>query len=261
MAVLACLEASKANPKTRWGSREEFEYMIRRVLFLGTILSGLVTGLSASALSGTFDMSGIITVSSSTISWTSDLSPFLPEMFSLTTGTGAFASEVGQNGISDLDSSSEPIGTTFVNTPFINFDVVPAPSLLLNFISAGVDSSADCFAPAAANQTCTPPNPGGSPFNLQNLSSSQSTASFALSGVTADGLSNWTGIFTVPFNDEPFQQVLATLNSAGSVTNSFSAEVTVTPVSTTPEPTPAFMLACGLGLLAVSFGTKRLVKN
>jgi hypothetical protein len=235
--------------------------MIRRVLFLGAILSGLVTGLSASALSGTFDMSGTITVTGTNISWTSDLSPFLPEMFSLTVGTGSFAGAEGQNGISDLNIASEPIGTTFVdNTPFITFDVVPLPSLMLNFINAGIDSSAECFAPAAAGQTCTPPNPGGSPFNLQNLSATQSTAAFIFSGVTADGLSDWSGTFTAQFNDEPFQQVLATLGTSGTVSASYSAEVTVTPL-VTPEPTSAFMLAFGLGLLAVSFGTKRLVKN
>jgi len=236
--------------------------MIRRVLFLGAILSGLVSGLSAAALTGTFDMSGTITVTSTTISWTSDLSPFASQMFTLTAGTGSFSTEDGQNGVSNLNISAEPVGTTFVdNTPFITFDVAPLPSLMLSFISAGIDGSAGCTAsPAAAGQICTPPNPGGSPFNFQNLSATQSTASFIFSGKTSDGLSTWSATFTSQFNNMSFQQVLATLNASGTVSNSYSAAVTVTPIST-PEPTPAFMLACGLGLLAVSFGTKRLVKN
>jgi hypothetical protein len=237
--------------------------MIRRVLFLGAILSGLVSGLSAAALSGTFDMSGTITVTSTTISWTSDVSPFASQMFSLTAGTGSFSTEDGQDGVANLNIASEPVGTTFANTPFITFDVVPEPGLLLNRLNAGIDGTAGCTAsPAAAGQVCTPPNPGGSPFNFQNLSATQSTASFIFSGVTADGLSTWSATFTSQFNNMSFQQVLASLAASGSVSNSYSANVTVTPIPvTTPEPTPAFMLACGLGLLAVSFGTKRLVKN
>lgn len=237
--------------------------MIRRVLFLGAILSGLVSGLSAAALSGTFDMSGTITVTSTTISWTSDVSPFASQMFSLTAGTGSFSTEDGQDGVANLNIASEPVGTTFANTPFITFDVVPESALLLNRLNAGIDGTAGCTAsPAAAGQVCTPPNPGGSPFNFQNLSATQSTASFIFSGVTADGLSTWSATFTSQFNNMSFQQVLASLAASGSVSNSYSANVTVTPIPvTTPEPTPAFMLACGLGLLAVSFGTKRLVKN
>jgi hypothetical protein len=238
--------------------------MIRRVLFLGAILSGLVSGLSASALSGTFDMSGIISVTSSTISWTSDLSPFAPQTFTLTAGTGSFSAEDGQNGVADLNIATEPVGTSFAAIPFITFDVAPLPALELNFINAGIDGSAGCSAsPAHGGQTCTPPNPGGSPFNFQNLSATQSTASFIFSGVTADGLSDWSAIFTSQFNNMSFQQVLATLAANNTVTNSYSAAVTVTPIPpvSTPEPTSALTLACGLGLLAVSFGTKRLAKN
>jgi hypothetical protein len=184
-------------------------------------------------------------------------------MFSLTAGTGSFSTEDGQDGVANLNIASEPVGTTFANTPFITFDVVPEPGLLLNRLNAGIDGTAGCTAsPAAAGQVCTPPNPGGSPFNFQNLSATQSTASFIFSGVTADGLSTWSATFTSQFNNMSFQQVLASLAASGSVSNSYSANVTVTPIPvTTPEPTPAFMLACGLGLLAVSFGTKRLVKN
>jgi hypothetical protein len=208
-------------------------------------------------------MSGSISVTSSTISWKSDARPFLPEMFSLTVGTGSFAGENGQNGVSALNISSEPVGAMFVdNTPFITFDVAGGlPSLMLNFIKAGIDGTAGCTkSPAAAGQMCTPSNSGGSPFNFQNLSAHQSTASFIFSGVSSDGLSDWSATFTVPFNNMDYQQVLASLAASGSVTAAFSADVTVTPIPT-PEPTPAFLLACGFGLLAVSFGAKRLVKN
>jgi hypothetical protein len=240
--------------------------MIRRVLFLGALLSGLVTGLSASALSGTFNMSGDITVTSTTISWTSDMAPHTPEMFTLSVGAGSFSTEDGQNGVSDLDISTAPVGTVFVDTtPFITFDVAPAPSLMLNFISAGFGGSAGCTQPAVnppPTQTCTPPNPGGSPFTFTNQQAGQSAATFVFSGVTSDGLSDWVATFSSNFN-APFQTELATLAASGSLTNSYNAAVTVTPIPpvNTPEPTSAFMLACGLGLLAVSFGTKRLAKN
>jgi len=103
--------------------------------------------LPAAAISGTFSMSGLITVSPTTITWASDVSPNAANMFTLSAGTGSFASENGQNGIDNLNIAAEPVGTTFAQTPFIVFDVAPGmPSLDINFIAAGIDGSAGCSA-------------------------------------------------------------------------------------------------------------------
>jgi hypothetical protein len=233
------------------------------LLFLGVILPGLFATLSASAISGTFNMSGTVTVTSTTIMWKSDLSPtFTPDMFSTTAAAGSFAGEDGQNTVDNLDISTEPVGTTFANTPFISFDVLPGlPDLDINFIFPGVGGSADCTAAPAVGQTCTPSNPGGSPFSFTNFpppASIQTTAQFVFTGVTSDGLSSWEGVFTSGFNT-PFQTVLAAFapGGSGSVTNTFAGTITVTPLASTPESSPALMLASGMGLLLLSLTLKK----
>ena len=230
-----------------------------RLLFLGLTLPGLFTTLSASAISGTFNISGTFKMSgtgaATIITWKSDLTPtFTPDMFSTTAATGSFAGEDGQNTIDNLDISSEPIGTEFADTPFIAFDVLPGlPGLDINFIYPGVGGSAACKAAPAVGQTCTPANPGGSPFTFTNFPpprSIQTTAEFVFTGVTSDGLSEWEGVFTSGFN-KPFQTVLAAFapGGSGSVTNTFAGTITVTPISNAPEVSPALMLVSGLGLL------------
>ena len=233
------------------------------LLFLGVILPGLFITLSASAISGTFNMSGTVTVTSTTIMWKSDLSPtFTPNMFSTTAAAGSFVGEDGQNTVDNLDISSEPVGTMFANTPFISFDVLPGlPDLDINFIFPGVGGSADCTKAPAVGQTCTPSNPGGSPFSFTNFpppSSIQTTAQFVFTGVTSDGLSSWEGVFTSGFNT-PFQTVLAAFapGGSGSVTNTFAGTITVTPNVTTPESSPALMLGSGMGLLLLSLSLKK----
>jgi hypothetical protein len=126
--------------------------------------------------------------------------------------------------------------------------------LLLNQIPPGIDGNAGCpppFGPSvaapAAGQICTPP---GSLFNLQNLSSTKSSVSWQLAGITNDtpGVT-WSGTYTSQFNTQPFQTVLANLAANGFVTNTYSANITLTGV---PEPATLFMIGTGLiGLAAL----------
>jgi len=139
------------------------------------------------------------------------------------------------------------------------------PTLLIDFIYAGVFTSAACTATPAVGQTCTPPGPGGgaSPFSFTNLEGNQgvppieSEANFTFGGVTSDG-GIWEGQFSADF-DTPFQTVLADLAAAGSVSDTYSAEITVTagPAATTPEPGPGVMLASGFGLILLSLASRR----
>jgi hypothetical protein len=237
---------------------------MRRIglLFLGVIVPGLLTTLSASAISGTFNMSGTLTATATTLTWQSDMAGFAADMFTTTGGAGSFVGENGQNTVDNLNIAVEPVGTTFANTPFIVFDVVPGlPVLDINFISPGAGGSAGCTAAPAVPQTCTPTNLGGSPFTFSNLQGKMgidTTASFVFSGVTSDGLSSWQAIFTSAFNT-PFQTVLAAFapGGSGSVTNTFAGTVTVTPLVTVPESSPGLMLASGLGLLLLSLTLKK----
>lgn len=235
-------------------------------LIFGALLPGLFTTLSAAALSGSFNMSGILTATATTNTWNSDLLPNASQMFTLSGGTGSFAGENGQNGVFNMNNATEPVdGTTFAAQPFIMFDVVTGlPILDINFIPAGIGGSAGCSASPAVTtppQTCTPAITGGSPFTFTNNpppSAIQSTAGFVFMGVTSDGLSTWRAVFTSQFST-PFQTVLAAFapGGSGSVTNTYSATVTVTPIPGTPEPAAAYMLAPGLGLLLLSLKLKK----
>jgi hypothetical protein len=216
--------------------------------------AGLVQTVSAGPITAgsTFSMSGTVTVTPTTITWFSDLGPtFTHDMFTLTAGTGTFATENGQNGVMDLNIGTAPVGSTIspAIAPFIVFDVATGlPTLNLTFISAGTGGSAGCSDPTPViNHTCTPPNGGaGSPFTFTDDSANTSDAKFVFSGVTSDGLEDWTVIFTSQFT-ESYQAVLTQLANTGSVSNAYSAaEVTFAP-ATVPEPGSLLLVGLGLG--------------
>ncbi len=129
-------------------------------IILGAILPGLFTTLSAAALSGTFNLSGILTATTTANTWNSDQAPNLSQMFTLSGGTGSFATENGQDMIDNMNNTTEPVGSTFTPQPFISFLVVPGlPVLDVNFIAAGIGGTAGCSASPAVTtppQTCTP---------------------------------------------------------------------------------------------------------
>jgi hypothetical protein len=192
-------------------------------------------------------MSGTVTVTSSAISWSSDVSPFTTNFYTESASTGGFASENGQNQIENLAFSTEPVGALFAQQDFINFLVPPSvPSLNITYIVPGVFNNAGCSAPVAAGDTCTPNVNGGQGF-LSFVDNppggNTSTATWVFQGVEA-GQPNtiWTAMFTSQFS-VPYQTVLA----SSSFSNSYSATVTVS--SATPEPSPQIMVGIGLGLV------------
>ncbi len=226
-------------------------------LLLASLLCASIA--MASPLMGMFQMSGVVTATITTLTW-AGVDGTTPDVFTLALGTGSFASENGQNTIHDLDSATEPVGSVFPPQQFINFGVTPGlPSLMVNFIPMGNGGAAGCSQPANGTvppQTCTPVIPGGSPITFQNNNDNGavtgSSATWTLSGVTSDGLSHWTAIFTSQFVGQPYQDVLATLAANGHVTDAYSANVSVTAI---PEPQTALMM--GLGVLLVIFGRLR----
>jgi hypothetical protein len=234
-----------------------------RVLLATALLGGLSSTISIAApISGTFNIAGNITVTPTTISWQLDTAPFTPNKANVGGGTGDFAGLAGTTiSIQSLNSATEPVGVTFPQQTFIHFDAAPAfPNFDINLIFAGIYSNAECGDPPAVGQQCTV-NPPASPFNFVNNppnppAGPQATATFVFSGVTSDGLENWRGNFTSQFT-VPYQTVLQQLATTGSVSNTFSATFTVTPVPTVPETSSVSLLGLGLGLIGLSTKLRR----
>jgi hypothetical protein len=222
----------------------------------------LSAGLHAIPISGTFNIGGTATVTSTTLSWVDNNSPFPPQVATIGPGgTGNFSLLGGSTvNITNLTNPPAVVDGAGISPPidFIHFNsplAVGFPDLNLNFIAAGIFGPGQCATlPPSVGQTCTPPNPGGSPFNLVNnppAGSPQANVTFVFSGVTSDGLENWQGIFTSQFT-VPYQTVLAQLAAGGSVTNTYSATFTLTPI-----PEAGTMSLLGLGLVAISLKFRR----
>ena len=229
---------------------------------LWIILTVLLVAVTApKAHADSFNISGTVTITKTTITWTNNSSPFSPDKTQIAVGpTGIYSALGGTTAsIDDLNFATEPIGTAFTAQPFLSFDADPALSpLLINFIFAGIYSPAGCTAtPPAAGQTCTPSSLGSpSPFNFANNPSGSgifSTDSWSVQGVSANGLETWSGLFTSQF-PESFQAVLAALlapGGPGSVTSSYSATIDVSGTTTTPMPEPSSLLLLGSGFIAL----------
>jgi PEP-CTERM motif len=238
-------------------------------LFLpGMLLTGILSAnLNAIPLSGMFNIGGIITVTQAgLITWTTQDPPITADKTPISGGNGSFTTLNGTNAtIRDLNKITEPVGGAgFAPQLFISFDSGPTlPTLNINNIFQGFFGPAGCLAPTpAAGQTCTPDPPvtsSLSPFNFTNGSGTngpQAGVQFSFSGVTSDGLSTFNANFTSQFN-VPFQTVLSQLGSQGFVSNTYSGTVTVTPLTTTPEPGSTVLMSIGLGLVLVSLQLRR----
>jgi hypothetical protein len=158
------------------------------------------------------------------------------------TNTGSFTSVNGQVG-THVDFSPTP-GAAAV-TPLLTIGNF---TFNLGSILAGSFSSAQCGAPAAAGQTCTPT---GTAFNLTNQTATSSVASFAVTGtvVNPSGTSDFTGIFSAQFAEQNYQQLLAQVTQQGFIETSFSATFTATS-SVVPEPASVALVATGLVAMA-----------
>jgi hypothetical protein len=219
--------------------------------------------LPAAAIFGAFNFNGSVTVTQNTITWKSDGGVTDKATMGSTGLSGDF---IGLGGtdltILDLDRATAPVGVTFSALPFISFDAAPSLGTLdVTFIALGAFPSTECHNPTPTpGQVCTLSSadvPGGSPFMFTNTASNGvdvdgSTAQFTMHGTTVDG-SVWNGVWTSQFL-ESYQDVFATFfGPTGEVTNSYSAAARV---SIVPEPDTTILL--GAGLLAISFGVRRM---
>jgi hypothetical protein len=203
--------------------------------------------LSASPISGAFDFGGSITVVDNTqITWS--LPPANKSL--IVASNGSFSGLVGTDiTIRNLTNPPDIVdGGGFPNQLFISFDAAPLlPNLLINYIAPGVFSAAACGAAPAVGQVCTLP---GSPFSFINTPSG-SSATFDFTGVTSDGLSTWSGVFTSNFTI-PYQTVFSRLATVGSITNSYSGTITAV-----PEPNTVLMVLGAFGVLVGCWRRKR----
>jgi|HubBroStandDraft_1064217.scaffolds.fasta_scaffold135396_1 hypothetical protein len=193
-------------------------------------------------------MSGLFTLTNSTMSWNSNVSPNAANFYTESAGSAGFASENGQNQIENLAFSTEPVGALFAQQDLINFLVLPSVSSLnISYIVPGLYTNAGCSLAVAAGDTCTPNVNGGVGFLnfVDNPGGATSTATWVFEGVEAgQPNTSWTATFTSQFNS-PYQTVLA----SSSFSNSYAATVTVS--SATPEPSSLIAVGIGLGLVTL----------
>jgi hypothetical protein len=240
---------------------------VKTSLLTTCVLAGLTAvNLPASTIFGIYTVDGNIAVTGSTIdfSLTTTNTPQEANVGSQGSLTGTFAADnLGGTVITmtDLNNGPEPVNTPISDPDFISFLSAPAgfPTFTLTFIYPGSGGLAGCPPPplmTAPPQTCTVP---GSPFTLTNNFGGTSTGSFVFAGTTTDG-GTWVGDFSANFT-VPYQTELAVLAAGGTVNDTFSGTVFVTPATTTPEANPGIMLASGLVLVLLSLGSRRLFRR
>jgi hypothetical protein len=208
----------------------------------------------ATPISGTFNTSGSVAVGATTIDFQPPVGGTNGTFVISNTGnTGSFAGLSNTTGvILDLNEAVETPGQAFAPvTGFVTFNADPTMRFDLTAIQGGTFSSADCFAPAAAGQTCTPPAfPGGAanPFNLSNTSATTSSASITVFGNAVNTVTNETdpfiGIFSTQFT-VPYQTLLSDVTN-GVVDTSYSATFSATVV-----PEPGTLILFGSGFISL----------
>jgi hypothetical protein len=247
---------------------------VRKLAIVCVFVVSLSLSLFAGPIAGTFTIDGSVLVTAAGITWVSNTAVADQATISSLGLSGSFVGmdndTVGINNLTDLPGD-QPVGTSFTDFDFIDFPAMVAyPSLLANFISLGSGNPANCSTDsttASAGQTCTltssttPAEPGGSPFTFLNTLNGangccNSSATWDISGVTADGLSTWSAIFTSEFTT-PYQTVLNNFAITGQVQDSFSGALTVSIAPITSVPEPAALTLTGTGLIALSFGLRR----
>jgi hypothetical protein len=248
-----------------------------RILLIGALLSVSATASFASMITnGTFSIAGTIFVTASTgVTTPAGVCPVgVSCIFFQDTGSPAQNNKIDiaplglPNGdiplgiagndagnIQNLDNPPQtPPSFTAVN--FISFNNGGITTILrLNSFPLGINGPAGCTAtPPAAGQMCTI---AGSPFNLQNLTATSSTATFTMGGNTNDSGSTWTGIFASQFNTIPYQTVLQQLGTNGFVSNTFSGQITLV-AAPVPEPGTMPFLLLGAGMIACATLLRRI---
>jgi hypothetical protein len=214
------------------------------------VVSLPLTARADAILQGVLNMTGTVQVSLGSI-------VFEDDAFSINspsnTQQGGFTTLAGTTGtIESITNPPTAVGP--VDIPdFMTFGADPNITFKLTYLYAGTDGTAQCFIAPASGQQCTPNVPAQSPYNLDNTTSSSSTATFNIAGLEVDRTTGDTipfvGIFSTQFPTDNYQTLLAAVDGGGTITTSFSASFAT---ATVPEPGTwiEFMIgAVGIGLV------------
>jgi hypothetical protein len=210
----------------------------------------------AALLFGNLNMTGQVNVSLDRIDFVGSIMA--------NSATGDFAAAPGlipsSGTILNIDNPPYATGVTVITNNWLTFPAIPNISFTLQVLLPGVQGSAACGAPVAAGQNCTPNVPNISPFNLSNTTLTTSTASFTVTGVEHDSITNTTtpfvAVITSPF-DVPYQSLLATVNSGGTINTTFAATLTAAPI---PEPASAITLLGGVLFLGIALFLRKRIQ-
>ncbi len=177
--------------------------------------------------------------------------------FTITPSTGSFSALNGTTGlITNIDNPPYAVNVVSPTPNFLTFSIAPNISVTLLELLGGTDSSAQCFSAPAPGQSCTPSVPNMAPYNLNNTANGGSTASFVVLGTEFDRSTNTsiaiTGLFTAQFAT-PYQTLLNTVNSGGTISTSYSATFS----TVAPEPGTGMSLALGAFSIAGLIGLSR----
>ena len=240
-------------------------------LLLGLLTCAVLIAASspatASPITGTLQLSGTFTIGPTFLNFCATAGPCAaaPGNWNVPgNGTGDLASPYSDdpNGglITNLSSAAEPVGTLLPGNGVLFLTFTPSGALLTSDIQfyvtevfGGVGSNASCVAAPAPGQVCTLT---GSSVTLINGAGGDSSATITMQGlarrISTNEFDPLQVVFTSQFNT-PYQSVLSTLAASGTVTNTFSASFSATPV---PEPITSVLL--GSALLAIGLMRRRV---
>ena len=208
---------------------------------------GIPMAATADTIDGTMNVSGTIEISNGGIAFSGPLSLGAMQQ-------GGFTALAGTTGTIQNFTAANAPGVIFPTPNFITLSGAPNINFTLLELKAGVDGAAECTAnPPSAGQVCTPNLE--SPLNLQNLTATISAISFTILGNEVDSVTDETvpviGIFTIQLANTNYQSVLATLAGDGTITSSFSAQITTGTASTPGVPEPGTLSMMAIGMLTI----------
>ena len=216
---------------------------------LGVLSFAALSTAYATPISGVVNTTGVASVNLTSINFLSGT--FVPNLFLVSVPvSNSFTGLAGTTGtIANLtnnltNTGPQPVGASFTDANWMVFSSAsPLIAFDLTFIAPGIDGTGGCSS-SAIGATCTPFS--FSPFNLQNTTNGTSVA-FSVSGnarnVSTGELTPFTGNFTTQITSQNIPQILATINSGGSIVNSYSANFIA---STVPEPGTISLFGAGL---------------
>ena len=183
--------------------------------------------------------------------------------------TGTFATLVGTNGgVKSFTRSVIPVGATVNYDDFITFTAAPTFDIIMTELVPGSFGSAQCGAPAAAGQTCTPVIPGGSAIEFSNSSNgsgglnahAQFNVDVNAKNTATGEISTGVGTFSADFSNTSYQALLATIGAGGVVTSGEHGDFTIT-FNAVPEPQTTALVLGGLLVLLGKVGMRRFNRS